>query len=198
MSETTTTRPEQKVYPAEVQTILQRGNAGDPTVLPQLRQVFDAHPELVAPLGDLVRHAEQALVALAAGPCLTAREAISRRVHELRTKLNATATNELERLLVDRVCVSWLEVYHADVALAEHQLGLPGAAPATQAAQKRLDAAHRRYLTAVKTLAVVQKLLRPVTSTLELLAGPGTGAGPRRTARPARCASPAEGVPVLN
>jgi len=46
MSETTTARPEQKVYPAEVQTILQRGNAGDPAVLPQLRRVLDENPEL--------------------------------------------------------------------------------------------------------------------------------------------------------
>jgi hypothetical protein len=47
--------------------------------------------------------------------------------------------------------------------------------------QRHQDAAHRRHLTALKTLATVRKLLKPAPSTLELLGYPaGKGAGDRK------------------
>jgi hypothetical protein len=63
----------EKVYPAELRDILERATAGDATVLPELQNAFDAHPELVAVFGDLVEHATRAVLTLAAGTCLTAR-----------------------------------------------------------------------------------------------------------------------------
>src|SRR5262249_4474530 len=77
-----------------------------------------------------------------------------------------------ERLLIDRICVCWLEVYHGDIDLVEHLSQHLGANPSAHAAQKRLDAAHRRYLTAIKTLATVQKLLKPARSPFALLSRP--------------------------
>jgi hypothetical protein len=183
-----------KAYPPELKAILERANAGDATVLPQLKRAFDEHPELVAVFGDIVQHAKQALLTLAAGKCLTAREAISRQMDELRTRLAATAATELERLLLDRVCVSWLWVYHADVNLAERVLADAGASPAGQAAQRRLDAAHRRFLSGVKALAVLQKLVRPAPSPLDLARPVPEGPAGRR----AGAAAPADGEPVLN
>src|SRR5262249_10157196 len=85
---------------AELQAILARGHAGDDAVLPQLRQVFDEHPELAPFLGDLVKHAEEALLTWIAGRSLTAKEALARQVAELRTRLMATTQSELEKLLV--------------------------------------------------------------------------------------------------
>jgi hypothetical protein len=39
----------------------------------------------------------------------------------------ATATSELEKLLVDRVVISWLEVYHGNIDLANQLLRVSGA-----------------------------------------------------------------------
>jgi hypothetical protein len=161
--------PTPAALPPELLDLLERGNAGDVSVLPGLKKVFDDHPELVALLGDLARQAELSLLALVAGTSLTAREAISRHVAELRSRLQATAESELEKLLVERVVLSWLEVHYGDIDLAQHLLRQPGASPATQAAQKRLDRAHARFLTASKSLATVQKLIRPGLPTLVLL-----------------------------
>ena len=191
MSTQTPTKP----YPAELKAVLERANAGDETVLPQLKKAFDEHPELVPHFGDMAEHAKQALLTLAAGKCLTAREAISRQMDELRTRLAATAATELERLLLDRVCVSWLWVYHADVNLAERVLADAGASPAGQAAQRRLDSAHRRFLTATKALATLQKLVRPAPSPLDLAMRPV----PERPAgRLSGSSVAADGEPVLN
>ena len=143
-------------------------NRGDATVLPELKKAFDDYPEFVVHCGDLVRLAERALLDLAAGSSLAVREAIARQVAALRERLAATATSELERLLVDRVVISWLEVYHSDIDLAGRLVNQPEASAATQAAQKRLDRAHQRYLTAIKSLATVQKLVRPPLSPFDL------------------------------
>ena len=181
MSTQTPTKP----YPAELKAVLERANAGDETVLPQLKKAFDEHPELVPLFGDMVEHAKQALLTLAAGRCLTARETVGREMSELRARLAAAAATELERLLVDRVCLCWLAVNHADIDLAQKLLASPGASPASQAAQRRLDAAHRRFITATKALAVLQKLTRPAPSPVDFLSRPVAETGTRTPAKPA-------------
>jgi hypothetical protein len=172
MKRTATPSISGKVFPQEVKAILEKAGQGDVSVLPALRQVFDEHPELVAHFGNLVEHAKISLLSLIAGTSLTAREAISREAAKLRERLLATAPSELERLLVDRIFISWLEVYYHDMDLAHRLLSNAEASPATQAAQKRLDRAHTRFLAAVKALATVQKLLKPSVSTFDLLRRP--------------------------
>jgi hypothetical protein len=192
MSQTTATQAPGKTYPAELKEILDRATAGDLAVLPELKRAFDENPELAATLGDLVGHAEMALLTLVAGPCLSVKEAIARQAADLRRRLLASAHSELERLLVDRIVISWLEVYHADIDLTQHLVSRPGGAPATRDAQKRLDAAHRRHLAAVKTFAVVQKLLRPAPSAFDMLSRPVAEKGAGKPAHPDRSRLPAE------
>src|SRR5947209_458418 len=109
-----------KEYPQALKVILERAHAGDPSALPELKKALDENPELVALFGDLVRHARESLLTLAAGSSLTAREAISREVEGLRARLASNASSELENLLIDRICISWMEVYHGDISLANH------------------------------------------------------------------------------
>jgi hypothetical protein len=161
-----------KVFPAEIKVILEKAGQGDVSVLPALRRAFDEHPELSAHLGNLVEHARLALMSLIAGPDLAAREAISIEAAKIRERLLATAPSELERLLVDRIFISWLEVYHQDMDFAQRLLSDSGASLAAEAVQRRLDRAQARFLAAVKALATVQKLLKPSVSTFDLLRRP--------------------------
>ena len=73
--------------PLELKTLLERGHAGDATVLPELKQAFDQHPELATLLGDLSRHAEEAVLGLISGPSLTGREAVRHHADDLRQEL---------------------------------------------------------------------------------------------------------------
>jgi hypothetical protein len=186
-----------KTYAPELKALIEKANKGDLKVLPELNKAFDEHPELTAQFGDLVRHAQDSLLMLVAGSCLTAREAITREASALRERLMATAASELEKLPVDRVVISWIEVYYADADLAEKLLNSSGASKTAQAAQRRLDRAHTRYLSAIKTLAMIHKLLRPGLSPLELAARfvPEEKASITEL-RPA--VDPADGVPILN
>jgi hypothetical protein len=198
MSQSNSTPTPEKTYPAELKALLERASAGDRRVLPELKKAFDEHPEFVAMFGDLVQHAEQALLTLAAGQSLLGKEAIARQVAGLRARLQGPSPSELERLLIDRIAASWIEVYYGDIDLAQHLLKQPGAAPATQAAQTRLDRAHARFLAAAKALATVRKLLKPPVSALEMLNTPVEEKATNRMAARRGAASPADGVPVAN
>jgi hypothetical protein len=133
---------------------------------------------------------------LVAGPNLLLREALERKLAELKADLAGPAPSKLEELLVARVVAGWLQVHYADATYAQ----LKGnATPAQHSAmQKRQTAAQHRYLQAIKALATVRKLLKPGPSPLEL--------APRAMAEtpgdlPSRCGrstSPANGLAVVN
>src|SRR5262245_65574347 len=75
------------------------------------------------------------------------------------------------------------------------------AAAATEARLKLIlkaqDAAHRRHLTALKTLATVRKLLKPAISPVDLALRPIAESRPARAYKHPRL-SPAAASPVLN
>jgi len=144
---------------------------GDQTVLLQLKAAFDSNPEFIAMFGDLARHAEECLLSLMATNDLLAKEAIRRRLHEVRQQLNGTSA--LEKLLVDRIAISWLEVYHCDIELAGLQQAKQGSTPAATASERRLNSAHLRFLAAIRSLVTAQKLLRPALSPIQIAVSAG-------------------------
>jgi hypothetical protein len=80
---------------------------------------------------------------------------------ELRAMREEVAGEEpspLERLLAERVAMTYLEVQHFDALYAQNMRELT--IPQHEFHQKRLDKAHRRHLSAIKTLAQVRKLLK--------------------------------------
>lgn len=186
-----------KTYPAEVRDLLERGMAGDESALPAIRQVFDAYPDLARLLGDLARNAQLSLVGLIAGRDLTASEAIVRELAAMRTRLLAEAGSEIERLLVERLLTCWTAVSEAELAVAQQRRsGAPAAL--LDAATRRLDRAHGRYLTSAKALAAVKRLVRPAVSVLDLLRRPVQQGRSPRAAESRAVQAPAAGTPVDN
>jgi hypothetical protein len=169
MSNPAIPQTEEKVYSLELKAILDRARAGDQAVLPALKKAYDEHPELAEKFGDLAKFAEESLLGLATGSCLMTREAIRHQLAVRRAEMAADVASPLESLLVDRAVICWLGVQASELSMADHLRELPSDSPAVRAAQQRLDAAHRRFLTAVKCLAQVKKLLRPALSPVEML-----------------------------
>lgn len=182
-----------KVYPAELKLTLERAARGEAGALPALSAAFDAHPELVAVFGDMAGHAESALLRLATKSSPVATEAVKRQLRDMRERLNATAGTELERLLVTRVSLDWLALQHAQIELADHLEGSK-TSPASQAAEKRMDRAHARFLTSTKALATVGKLLRRGPSPLDLLRVQGDAQTPTQARAGRRFEMPAAAV----
>jgi hypothetical protein len=196
MSKIANPQPE-KLYPPELKDLFERATRGDQSVLPELKRAYDEYPELAAKFGDLRMYAEESLLTLIFGSELLGKEAVRRQLVELRGRLGATS--ELEKLLVDRVCLCWLEVHHLNSDLAGRLANDPSGI-ATQAMDKLLHRAHARYLSAIKQLAIVEKLVRPPLSTLDMLHVPvpeTVAAKPRRQAV-RRSVAIDRGVAVMN
>jgi hypothetical protein len=139
--------------------LLKRAQAGDASTLPALRELL-RRPEVVEAFGgNMAGPAEASLISAAAGDNLAFREALLRKMALLRAELQGASPTPLERLLVERVVACWLQVQDADVRCA--QAKNPSLAWGDYL-QRRMDRAHKRFLTAARTLALVRRLALPV------------------------------------
>ena len=167
-------KPAEGLYTEEMRQLLLRAQAGDPAVLPQLRELLDTRPALWQRLGELGGHVEEALLGLAAGKSLLARESVRRRMDELRAELAGPAASAVETLLVNRVVVCWAQVHLADLEATQKARAGPQGAHA----ERRQSGAQARYLAALRQLVLVRKLARPAPSPLELLRAPVSETSP--------------------
>jgi hypothetical protein len=165
-----TPNPDQAPDPQALERLRQlveRAQRGDPEVLPELRAALDAYPALWRHHGDLARHTEEAWLRLISGDNLLLRESVRRQAEELRAELAGPQASPLERQLSERVAACWLQTQYADTSYA--QFAGRGATPAQRAeAQQRQNSSQQRYLLALKALATVRKLLKPMPSVFDL------------------------------
>jgi hypothetical protein len=150
-----------KVVPTdskEIQKLIERAQRGDEKTLPMLREILK-EPHMVESCGNLARHAENGLIRKFTGKDLAVKEGLFRKLHSLKAELSGTSPSPLERLLVERIALCWLHLHHLEAIYAHKDsmaldLGIYY--------QKCIDRAHKRYLSAIKTLAVIRKLALPV------------------------------------
>jgi len=148
----------------ELACLLKRAEQGDRDVLPELREALDGDPNLWRYYGDLALQAEAALIKLAAGTNLLLAESLQRKLHAMKNELVIESASPLERLLVERVTATWLQVSYFDALMTQPT----GSEARTRMLLRQQDAANRRYLAAVKTLATVRKLLKPSLSPVQI------------------------------
>jgi hypothetical protein len=145
--------------PEEIREFLERAEGGDTSTRPILRQMLQDPGMVELCGGDLAHQAEDWFIQSFGSDNLAWREAIRRKLELLRAELAGPNPTPVERLLVERIVACWLQVQDADmryaqaknISLASHEY-----------CQRRMDRAHRGYLSAIKTLALVRKLAVPV------------------------------------
>jgi hypothetical protein len=167
----------------ELRDLVGRARQGDVTVLPRLKEFLDSHPQVWQELGDLARHAEEALIRLVAGDNLFVSECIRRDLAALREELAGPSPSPLERILIQRIVLCRLQTHKADLDAAAQDQGLNPHGPHVQ---RRQDAAHKRLLAAVKQLALVRKLLAPSLPPITLALPPSPANGQAKKAPPRR------------
>jgi hypothetical protein len=154
----------------ELRALVARAEAGDQTALPDLRKALDGNPELWRRYGDLGRAAERAWIALTAGDNQMLTESLTRQVELLKDELaGPSGPAPLEKPLIDRVVACWLQVHYADAHYAQTHAS-HGTPDYLKFAAELQDRANRRYLFAVKQLALVRKLLKPSISFVQIAA----------------------------
>ncbi|HUY32084.1 MAG TPA: hypothetical protein VMV69_04830 [Pirellulales bacterium] len=163
-----------------------RAKYGDKTALPAVRELFNERREFRDFCGgDLAKTAIDTLLALRFGEQLASQEAVRHKMAELRAELMGEHPSALERLLVERVVVCWLHAYHADEQTCNMgSITLPWA----EYRQRNQDRAHRRYLSAMKTLGTVRRLALPIKLDVNLAATVETKAAKPAGGLPSRLA----------
>jgi hypothetical protein len=136
--------------------LLVRAEQGDASALPRLRVLLAGESEIWRRYADLGVHLESELVRLAAGANQLMRECLVRKLNELRKDLAGAQPTPLIGLLAKRVSLGWLEAHYLDTVAAQHP-DLTGQR-LTELLRRR-QAADRRYLGALKTLATIKRLV---------------------------------------
>lgn len=176
---------------AKLNELLSKAEQGDRSVVPELKKMLDAHPEIWEYYGDLALQAQESWLQLATGTDLFLQDSVGRKLEALKEKLAGPAPTPLEELLVDRIAICWLQVNYADALAAQTNPSVP---ILQSTLQKRQTGAQHRYLRAIQSLATVRKLLRTSPSPIEIATK--MTSSPKSTNR--RNQSVFAGVPVAN
>jgi hypothetical protein len=136
-----------------------RAAAGDPSTLNELKRHFDMGPEHYIALfrGDLAVRVVDAILDRVAGKDLRQREAIRRKAEELRKGLAGPSPSGSETMLAERCAVLYLAAHESDIFMYSNMEIL-----STKRAdfhERRRDRANKRYLSAMRALALVQEKL---------------------------------------
>jgi hypothetical protein len=121
-----------------------------------LRQAFAEHPGIWRVVGDVALQAQRQMIAkYAAQPVV--QEAITAGIRAMGRDLGRDQAPMLEQLLIDQVLCCWLNQYDVQARYTRAHAGEITWA-SSEAWEKRLSSAQRRYLRACETLARVRKL----------------------------------------
>ena len=148
----------EEAKPTAAASVVRRAANGDESAFVELREVLE-NKQVAEMLGNLSRRIEGQLIENVGRNDPLLREGLPRKLQHMREELAGPNSTPLEMQLVERVVLCWLTVHEI-----EHRFNQMKDLPLKQAeaCQKRIDQAHRRYLSAVKMLATVRKLAIPV------------------------------------
>src|SRR4051812_7569902 len=140
---------------AELDALIRRAES-DPAAVDELRRRF---PVQYGRIGNLAWQAQQAVVRAFAGEHALGRAALDDAMDALAAELAGPDAPPLERLLAGQVALTWAHVHLAELEAAHRRDGASTAAVTFR--EQRLGRAQRRYLAAIRSLALVRKHLGP-------------------------------------
>jgi hypothetical protein len=146
--------------PEGIDALMARAHRGDTSCLPELRKLFK-DPEkgyLVQAYGSPPSWLQTKLIEDAAGTDLAVKEASARELARHRKELAGPSPSPMEKLLAERAAICWWMVNRYEWMYANAE-GL--SIKQAQFHQSRIDHAHGRFLSAIRTLATVRKLALP-------------------------------------
>ena len=143
---------------ARLRDLMGKAEGGDNGAALEIRKVLDGTPDLAWRfVNGPAKVAESALLGeITRDGALATKELLKHQLESMRIEVAGEGPSPLERLLVERVVATWLEV---QLFSAFHAHGMKDETKVQgEYRQKRLDQAHRRHLSAVRTLAQIRKM----------------------------------------
>jgi hypothetical protein len=144
-----------------IDRIVKRAGEGDRSCLPEVQTLL-AHPDYGSDyregFGSSAAWLRQSIIRKAAGKNVLSQEAIDQELDRIRSELEGPNPTPIERLLAERASLCWFIVHWYENAYANasgwniSQAGFQ---------HRKIDKAHARFLSAVRTLAQIRKLALP-------------------------------------
>lgn len=119
----------------------------------------DAAPSRWEHTGDMAALALDTLITAASGRDLVAKAAFERKAAAQQQEIEGLAPTPLERLLAERIVLCWLHLHYVETLFAQNMK--TANLTTKEYYQRRIDRAHARYLSSIRTLAQVRRLQRP-------------------------------------
>ena len=139
----------------KLMALIDRAQDGDKEVLSVPRKVLDEAPR-VARIIDLAKNVERSIIEKMSGDDVFTQEAIPRNLKAMKREIAGENPSPLERLLAERITVCWLELQYFQ-AIYTQNLGKLTIIQSDYH-QRRIDKAHRRYLSSIKALVQIRKM----------------------------------------
>jgi hypothetical protein len=145
----------------DIDMLLKRAGEGDRGCLPEVQALLadpDDGPFYRKTFGSSVEWLRLSIYRKAAGANLISQEAIEQELDRVRTELEGPNPTPRERLLAERASLCWFIVNSYETAYANASGWNISQADLQH---RKIDKAHARFLSAVRTLAQVRKLALP-------------------------------------
>jgi len=138
--------------------LVEKAGKGDKKPLPEIRKILKESPDLAWQLLDVGRVAEWRYTEMMLKEeDFGKKEVLRCQLAAMREVIAGDNPSPLERLLADRIVLSWLQIQLFEDLYASSLSKSMTIAQANYY-QKRIDHAHRHHLSAIRTLAQIRKL----------------------------------------
>jgi hypothetical protein len=149
---------ERRATVEKLRDLTEKAQDGDEEAALDIRMILDDSPDLAWRfIKGPGKMAEEALIdEFTRDKDLASKELLKHQLKSMRLEVAGENPSPLELLLAERVVATWLQVQLFDAFYAFGMKG--GTIVQDEFRQKRLDRAHRRHLSAVRTLAQIRKM----------------------------------------
>lgn len=140
--------------------LIKATNKNDPkqSDIDALKKVFDEVPGVWQSAGDMAIQAQIMIINRHFSNSYFTREAVHRKLRDMRDNLGWNEASEIEKLLIRQVCLCWLNVHITEIRNHETTRGNHSMREGLYW-EKALLAAQKRYLRAVESLGRMQKIV---------------------------------------
>jgi hypothetical protein len=146
--------------------LITRGHGGDEEAIAERGTVLERIPSIARKFGNLNVLVEEGFVERTASNDPFRQKALRINLETMREELAGSNPSPLAKLGAERVASCWLQLHYAELI---YNQSLPKLSlEQDDYHQKRLDRLHRRYLSAMRSLAQVRKLLKPKVAQINI------------------------------
>jgi hypothetical protein len=145
----------------DIDALVKRAGEGDRGCLSEVRALLadpDDGPDYRKGFGSSADWLRQSIIRKSAGKNVLSQEAIDQELDSIRSELEGPNPTPIERLLAERASLCWFIVHWYENAYANASGWNISQADFQH---RKIDKAHARFLSAVRTLAQVRKLALP-------------------------------------